>query len=67
VVEHDICRKVDWALRAYCIASSVPGSNSHGSFLWRLLKGHVYAVPPRTIKGLIARPQAAVTKVDANA
>jgi hypothetical protein len=30
------------------------------------LKGHGYAVPPRTIEDLVARPQAAVTTADAN-
>jgi hypothetical protein len=35
-------------------------------FLWGHLKEQVYAVPPRTIEDLVARPQAAVTTVDAN-
>jgi hypothetical protein len=35
-------------------------------FLWEHLKEYVYAVPPRTMKDLMARLQAAATIVDAN-
>jgi hypothetical protein len=35
-------------------------------FLWGRLKEYFYAVRPRTIGDLVARPQAAVTTVDAN-
>jgi hypothetical protein len=35
-------------------------------FLWGHLKEHVYAVPPRAIKDLMGRLQAAVTMVDAH-
>jgi hypothetical protein len=36
-------------------------------FLWGHLMGHVYAVPPRSIKDLMEKLQAAVTTVNANA
>jgi hypothetical protein len=35
-------------------------------FLWGHLKECVYAVLPRTIEGLVARLQAAVTTLDGN-
>jgi hypothetical protein len=35
-------------------------------FLWGHLKEHIYGVPPRTIKDLLARLQTGVTMVDAN-
>lgn len=35
-------------------------------FLWGHLKEHVYAVPPRTIKDLVAGLEAAVSTVDVN-
>jgi hypothetical protein len=68
VVEHDISRKVGWTWRADCMASSFAISNSDGFFffLWGHLKEQVYTVPPRTIKDLMARLQAAVIMVDAN-
>jgi hypothetical protein len=37
-----------------------------GFFLWGHLKEQVYAVPPRTMKDLMARLQAPVTTVNAN-
>jgi hypothetical protein len=35
-------------------------------FLWEQLKEQVHAVPPRTIKDLVTRLQAALTTVEAN-
>jgi hypothetical protein len=62
----DISRKVDWTLRANCMASSVAGSNSDGFLPVGTPEEQVYAVPPRTIEEPLARLQAAGTTVDAN-
>jgi hypothetical protein len=35
-------------------------------FLWKHLKEHIYAAPPRTSEDIVARLQAAVTIVNAN-
>jgi hypothetical protein len=60
VAECDISRKMDWTLRADCVASSISKSNVMEFFLWGHLKKHIYAVPPRTTVDLVAILQAAV-------
>jgi hypothetical protein len=60
VAESDISRKMDWTLRAGCVASSISRSNVIEFFLWGHLKKRIYAVPPRITTDFVARLQAAV-------
>jgi hypothetical protein len=62
IVERDISWKVGWISRADGMSSSVAISKCHGLFVWRHLKKHVYAVPPKTIQNLVERFQAAFDK-----
>jgi hypothetical protein len=49
------------------MAPSVAGLNSDGFFFpVGHLKEHVYSVPTRTVEDLVARLQAAVTRVNVN-
>jgi hypothetical protein len=48
-------RKVDCTLRVDCMASIVTRSDCDGLFLWEHQKKHIYAVPPKTTEGLMAR------------
>jgi hypothetical protein len=63
VAERDLYKKVNWTERAECMVFSVSRSESGRFLLLGDLKEHVSAVPPRTIENLVAKLQAAVTKV----
>jgi hypothetical protein len=63
MVECNISRKMEWTLRADCVASWSLDLTLMDFFQWRHLKEHVYAVPPRTVKDIMTRLQAAVAVV----